>query len=98
MAAYNQDGISIGTISGGIVNFGGAVTIAPISITKTSSGSSSDNQGGTMTTTSGRSSSSRSNTVSNGRSSSSRTGSGNSGGSLFTDTSLSGILEIIRRV
>ena len=85
MAAYNQDGISIGTISGGIVNFGGAVTIAPISITKTSSGSSSDNQGGTMTTSSGSRSSSR-------------TGSDNSGGSPFIDTSLSGILEIIRRV
>ncbi|PFO08484.1 hypothetical protein COJ85_03050 [Bacillus sp. AFS076308] len=85
MAAYNQDGITIGTISGGIVNFGGAVTIAPISITKTSSGSSSDNHGGTRTTSSGSSSSSR-------------TGSDNSGGSSFTDTSLSGILEIIRRV
>ncbi|CAH2716008.1 hypothetical protein BACCIP111895_03192 [Neobacillus rhizosphaerae] len=38
--AVNKDGISIGTVSGGIVNFGGAVTIAPISITKTITGSS----------------------------------------------------------
>ncbi|WP_312473151.1 hypothetical protein [Neobacillus sp.] len=35
----NKDGISIGTISGGTVNFGGAVTVAPISITKTITGS-----------------------------------------------------------
>ncbi|PLS09486.1 spore germination protein [Neobacillus cucumis] len=53
MAAYNQDGITIGTISGGIVNFGGAVTIAPISITKTISGSGSGNQGESTTTSSG---------------------------------------------
>nr|WP_263326708.1 spore germination protein [Neobacillus sp. Marseille-Q6967] len=29
------EGITIGTISGGIVNFGGAFCIAPITITKT---------------------------------------------------------------
>lgn len=41
---HNKDGISIGTVSGGIVNFGGAVYIAPISITKTISGSGDENQ------------------------------------------------------
>ncbi|MBV7506530.1 hypothetical protein KW850_14795 [Bacillus sp. sid0103] len=39
----NREGISIGTISGGIVNFGGAIWIAPITITSTTSGSGSDN-------------------------------------------------------
>ncbi|MCH6265471.1 spore germination protein [Neobacillus citreus] len=38
-----KDGISIGTVSGGIVNFGGAVIISPISITNTVSGSGSGN-------------------------------------------------------
>jgi hypothetical protein len=71
MADVNRDGITIGTISGGIVNFGGAVTIAPISITRTTSGSGGDNSGGTTTTSSGLSS--------------------------VTETSLSGILDIIRR-
>jgi hypothetical protein len=42
--AVNQDGINIGTISGGIVNFGGAVYISPISITKTVTGSGEANQ------------------------------------------------------
>lgn len=37
--------ITIGTISGGIVNFGGAVCISPISITKTISGSEENNTG-----------------------------------------------------
>ncbi len=36
-------GISIGTISGGIVNFGGAGTIAPISVTRTVAGSGEGN-------------------------------------------------------
>ncbi|SDN41463.1 spore germination protein [Bacillus sp. OK048] len=35
----NPNNVSIGTISGGIVNFGGAVYISPISITKTIGGS-----------------------------------------------------------
>ncbi|WP_045520933.1 spore germination protein [Neobacillus niacini] len=35
----NHNNVSIGTISGGIVNFGGAVYISPVSITKTISGS-----------------------------------------------------------
>jgi hypothetical protein len=43
--ANNQKGITIGTISGGIVNFGGAVWIAPISVTTTTSGSGNDNSG-----------------------------------------------------
>lgn len=38
----NQDCINIGTVSGGIVNFGGAVNIAPISVTKSISGSGED--------------------------------------------------------
>ncbi|MED4206444.1 spore germination protein [Neobacillus mesonae] len=49
-------GVNIGTISGGIVNFGGARTIAPISITKTISGSGEGNTGSTVTTTRGLSS------------------------------------------
>jgi hypothetical protein len=47
--AANQDGITIGTISGGIVNFGGAVCIAPITITTENSGSGSDNTGTELT-------------------------------------------------
>jgi hypothetical protein len=47
------DCVSIGTVSGGIVNFGGAVTIAPISITKTTAGSGSENAGQTIITNSG---------------------------------------------
>ncbi|MEH7248904.1 spore germination protein [Neobacillus niacini] len=39
----NHNNVSIGTISGGIVNFGGAIYISPISITKTTSGSGEDN-------------------------------------------------------
>ncbi|MFB5197473.1 spore germination protein [Neobacillus sp. KR4-4] len=41
--AINEKGISIGTISGGIVNFGGAVCISPITITSDNTGSGSDN-------------------------------------------------------
>lgn len=51
--ANNREGITIGTISGGIVNFGGAVNIAPISVTKTVSGSGEANQGEDVTTESG---------------------------------------------
>lgn len=43
--AGSQEGVNIGTISGGIVNFGGAGTISPITVTKTNSGSGSGNQG-----------------------------------------------------
>jgi hypothetical protein len=39
----NHNNVSIGTISGGIVNFGGAIYISPISITKTTSGSGESN-------------------------------------------------------
>lgn len=55
--AINREGITIGTISGGIVNFGGAVNIAPISVTKTVSGSGEGNQGEDVTTESGLNSS-----------------------------------------
>jgi hypothetical protein len=48
-----QDGVSIGTVSGGIVNFGGAVTIAPITITKTIAESGSENAGQTVITNRG---------------------------------------------
>jgi hypothetical protein len=41
--AISRDGINIGTISGGIVNFGGAVYISPISVTKTVAGSGEGN-------------------------------------------------------
>ena len=54
--AVNREGISIGTISGGIVNFGGARCIAPITITSTNSGSGSDNTGTEVTSRSGLSS------------------------------------------
>ncbi|MEH7332455.1 spore germination protein [Neobacillus drentensis] len=46
---FNKDGITIGTVSGGIVNFGGAVFISPISVTKTVTGSGSQNTGGSST-------------------------------------------------
>jgi hypothetical protein len=39
----NHNNVSIGTISGGIVNFGGAVYISPISITKTIGDSGENN-------------------------------------------------------
>jgi hypothetical protein len=39
MSSHPPEGVNIGTISGGIVNFGGAVNIAPISVTKTVAGS-----------------------------------------------------------
>jgi len=55
----NQDGITIGTVSGGIVNFGGAIYIAPISVTKTTSGAGEGNQSSTTTTTSGLNASSQ---------------------------------------
>jgi Spore germination protein gerPA/gerPF len=55
--ASNRECITIGTISGGIVNFGGAVYIAPISVTKTVSGSGEANQGEDVTTESGPNSS-----------------------------------------
>lgn len=54
--AINQDGITIGTISGGIVNFGGTVCISPVTITNTNSGSGSDNPGTDHTTSTGLSS------------------------------------------
>jgi hypothetical protein len=56
--AVNRDGVNIGTISGGIVNFGGAGSISPITVTKTVSGSSNGNGGsGTSTSSSANSSS-----------------------------------------
>jgi hypothetical protein len=54
--AINQDGITIGTISGGIVNFGGAGCISPITVTTTNAGSGSDNTGTNTTTRTGLSS------------------------------------------
>jgi hypothetical protein len=44
--AINRERITIGTISGGIVNFGGAGIIAPITITNTVSGSGSSTGSG----------------------------------------------------
>ncbi|MFK9093708.1 hypothetical protein [Bacillus salipaludis] len=43
--AVKHDGVTIGTVSGGIVNFGGTGTIAPISITKTVISGGEGNQG-----------------------------------------------------
>lgn len=51
--AINQDGISIGTVSGGIINFGGAVFISPISVTKNVTGAGEANSGGAVTRSSG---------------------------------------------
>ncbi|MEH7375485.1 spore germination protein [Neobacillus drentensis] len=61
--ATNQDCITIGTISGGIVNFGGAKNISPISVTKTNSGSGSDNTGNDITTITGLSSTTKRNII-----------------------------------
>ena len=54
--AIRGEGIYINTISGGIVNFGGAVYISPISITNNLSGSGSSNSGGKINGTGGTSS------------------------------------------
>ncbi|MGG1678613.1 spore germination protein [Neobacillus sp. NRS-1170] len=54
---FNKERISIGTVSGGIINFGGAVFISPISVTKTYSGSGSQNSGGSITRNSAQSAS-----------------------------------------
>ncbi|XJZ25688.1 spore germination protein [Bacillota bacterium Lsc_1132] len=43
--SISSDGIHIEIISGGIVNFGGAITIAPISVTKSGANSSQSNSG-----------------------------------------------------
>lgn len=50
--AIKKDGINIGTITGGIVNFGGAVIIAPSTVTKSISGPSTSNTGTNITTNS----------------------------------------------
>jgi hypothetical protein len=52
MASLQHDGVNIGTVSGGIVNFGGAINISPISISKTIEGSGGSNTGGIVTTNS----------------------------------------------
>lgn len=44
---YKGDGIYINTISGGIVNFGGAIKIAPVSITINTGSTSSSGTNGT---------------------------------------------------
>lgn len=54
--AVNQDRVNIGTISGGIVNFGGAVYISPISVSKSTTGAGGDNSGAEVTTNTGLSS------------------------------------------
>ncbi|WP_462413474.1 spore germination protein [Neobacillus sp. Marseille-QA0830] len=51
--AANLDGVSIGTVSGGIVNFGGAIYISPVSITNSTTGSGSENTGQAVATKSG---------------------------------------------
>ena len=55
--AFQQDGVNIGTVSGGIVNFGGAVYISPISVTKSITGAGGGNSGADVTTNTGSSSS-----------------------------------------
>lgn len=42
--------VYINTVSGGIVNFGGAIKIAPISITKSTTGSPPSTSGSTSST------------------------------------------------
>jgi len=49
--AEKHQGINIGTVSGGIVNFGGAIYISPISITKTISSTSDSGQESTGAST-----------------------------------------------
>jgi hypothetical protein len=51
--SINKDGINIETVSGGIVNFGGAVCISPISVTKSVSGSGGGNTGDQIITSTG---------------------------------------------
>jgi hypothetical protein len=52
----NQAGVKIGIISGGVVNFGGAVNISPISVTKSTNGAGGGNSGAIVTTIPGSSS------------------------------------------
>lgn len=54
--ASNQDGVNIGNVSGGIVNFGGTGIISPISITKSAVGAGGNNTGAVVITNSGLSS------------------------------------------
>ncbi|WP_165976167.1 spore germination protein [Bacillus salipaludis] len=49
-----KDGIHIGTISGGVVNFGGAVINSPITISKSVRGAGGDNTGTIVITNVGR--------------------------------------------
>jgi hypothetical protein len=51
--AIQRDGIRIGTVSGGIVNFGGTAIIAPISVTQTLDGSGGSNSGAKLISKSG---------------------------------------------
>lgn len=55
--AVQPECVTIGTISGGIVNFGGAIYISPITITKTTSGDGGNNSGSEGTENSGMNSS-----------------------------------------
>ncbi|MBT2725108.1 MULTISPECIES: spore germination protein [unclassified Bacillus (in: firmicutes)] len=59
--ATKQEGITIGTISGGIVNFGGAFIISPVTVTNSNSDSGSDNTGTDITTRTGLSSTTKRN-------------------------------------
>jgi len=47
-----KSGINIGTITGGIVNFGGAVSISPISVSKSIIGAGGGNTGSIVITNS----------------------------------------------
>ena len=51
--ASSQEGVNIGTVSGGIVNFGGAVYISPISVTRSTTGAGGNNTGADVTTNTG---------------------------------------------
>lgn len=53
MSSHPLECVNIGTVSGGIVNFGGAVNIAPISVTKTTAGSGGSNTAASNTSKSG---------------------------------------------
>lgn len=43
--AFKKDGVIIGTVSGGVVNFGGTAFIAPINKTKSINGPGGNNTG-----------------------------------------------------
>jgi hypothetical protein len=62
MSSLKREAVNIGTVSGGIVNFGGAVYIAPISITKSTGDSGGSNASASVSSSSGTGTSNQSQT------------------------------------